>query len=188
MREYYRRNLPLYRRETIGFALFLGWVFCTLFGCGLATHDAAIDGTLTNYNLERIWMVSGLFEGLGGLGGIVAARLVPDPAALVRRRGFGAAALACAVAGNMLTWLAWTDRFGTVWAFHVPGGALTGIAVALFAMLWSDRLGSYDEAHVEFAIPLSFTVAFALYFVLLLTKRGSIPFLVLLLAMIALSF
>ena len=72
MREYYRRNLPLYRRETIGFALFLGWVFCTLFGCGLATHDAAIDGTLTNYNLERIWMVSGLFEGLGGLGGIVA--------------------------------------------------------------------------------------------------------------------
>ena len=87
-----------------------------------------------------------------------------------------------------LTWLAWTDRFGAVWAFHVPGGALTGIAVALFAMLWSDRLGSYDEAHVEFAIPLSFTVAFALYFVLLLTKRGSIPFLVLLLAMIALSF
>ena len=188
MREYYRRNLPLYRRETIGFALFLGWVFCTLFGCGLATHDAAIDGTLTNYNLERIWMVSGLFEGLGGLGGIVAARSAADPARFVRRRAFGAVALACAVAGNVLTWLAWTDRFGAVWAFHVPGGALTGIAVALFAMLWSDRLGSYDEAHVEFAIPLSFTVAFALYFVLLLTKRGSIPFLVLLLAMIALSF
>ena len=186
MREYYRRNLPLYRRETIGFALFLGWVFCTLFGCGLATHDAAIDGTLTNYNLERIWMVSGLFEGLGGLGGIVAARSAADPARFVRRRAFGAVALACAVAGNVLTWLAWTDRFGAVWAFHVPGGALTGIAVALFAMLWSDRLGSYDEAHVEFAIPLSFTVAFALYFVLLLTKRGSIPFLVLLLAMIAL--
>ena len=38
MREYYRRNLPLYRRETIGFALFLGWVFCTLFGCGLVTY------------------------------------------------------------------------------------------------------------------------------------------------------
>lgn len=188
MREYYRRNLPLYRHETIGFALFLGWVFCTLFGCGLATHDAAIDGTFTNYNLERIWMVSGLFEGLGGLAGIVAAHFVRDPGRLVRRRSFGATALVCAVVGNVLTWLAWTDRFGAVWAFHLPGGALTGIAVALFAMLWSDRLGSYDEAHVEFAIPLSFTVAFALYFVLLLTKRGSISFLVLLLAMIALSF
>lgn len=183
MKEYYRRNLPLYRHETIGFALFLAWVFCTLFGCGLATHDTAIDGTFTTYNLERIWMVSGLFEGLGGAAGLIASRFVRDPDRLVRRRAFGATALACAVLGNVLTWFAWTDRFGAAWAFHVPGGALTGVAVALFAMLWSDRLGSYDEAHVEFAIPLSFTVSFVLYSVLLFTKRGSIPFLALLLAM-----
>lgn len=188
MKEYYQHNLPRYRRETIGFALFLGWMYCSLFGCGLATHDSAIDGTLTTYNLEHIWLMSGLFEALGGAAGFVVAHIFHSPEYLVKRRAFGASALVFALVGNVLTWLAWTDRFGQIWMLHLPGGALTGISVALFAILWSDRLRSYDEAHVEFAIPLSFTIAFTLYSVLLFTKRGSIPFLALLIIMIAGSF
>lgn len=184
MKERFRKDFSLYRSETVGFALFLAWVFCTLFGCGLATHEPWIDGTVTTYNLEHIWLVSGLFEAVGGLAGYLVARCVPASRELVRSRAFGVAACTCAVVGSVLIWLAWTDRFGAAWVFHLPGGALTGIAVALFAMLWSDRLSTVDEAHIEFAIPLSFTVAFALYSVLLFTKRGSVPFLVLLLAIV----
>lgn len=184
MKESFRKNFSLYRRETVGFALFLAWVFCTLFGCGLATHESWIDGTVTTYNLEHIWLVSGFFEALGGLAGVVAARFVHLPRNFVRSRAFGIAACACAVAGSVLIWLAWTDRFGAAWAFHVPGGALAGFALALFAVLWSDRISSFDMGHIEFSIPLSFTVAFALYSVLLFTKRGSVSFLVLLLAII----
>lgn len=66
MREYCTRYKSLYVRETLGFALFLAWVYCSLFGCGLASYENSPVGVTTVYNLEHIWMVSGLFEALGG--------------------------------------------------------------------------------------------------------------------------
>ena len=73
MKEYYRRHLPLHIRDTIGFALFIAWVFCSLFGCGLSSQDATTSGLPTTYGLERVWMINGLFEALGGLVGIAVA-------------------------------------------------------------------------------------------------------------------
>lgn len=187
MREYCARYKSPYLRETLGFALFLAWVYCSLFGCGLASYENSPVGVTTVYNLEHVWMVSGLFEALGGIAGIVAARFVPMPDRLLKGRVLGALALACAVVGNYVTMTAWADFPGLFWQLYPLGGALTGAAIALFIMLWGARLGSYDEAYAEFAIPLSFTLAFALYFVLLLTKQGHVPMFVALALMIAAS-
>ena len=187
MREYCARYKSPYLRETLGFALFLAWVYCSLFGCGLASYENSPVGVTTVYNLEHVWMVSGLFDALGGIAGIVAARFVPMPDRLLKGRVLGALALACAVVGNYVTMTAWADFPGLFWQLYPLGGALTGAAIALFIMLWGVRLGSYDEAYAEFAIPLSFTLAFALYFVLLLTKQGHVPMFVALALMIAAS-
>ncbi|MDN4510827.1 response regulator transcription factor [Gordonibacter sp. RACS_AR49] len=187
MREYCVRYKSLYLRETLGFALFLAWVFCSLFGCGLASYENSPVGVTTVYNLEHVWMVSGLFEALGGLAGIVAARFHPAPDRLLHGRTVGVLALLCAVAGNYVTMVAWADFPGLFWQLYPVGGALTGLAIALFVALWGARLGSYDEAYTEFAVPLSFTLAFALYFVLLLTKQGHEPFFIALAVMIAAS-
>lgn len=159
-----------------------------MFSCGLATHDSALDGTHTTYSLEHIWMLSALFEGLGGIISIACAHWIKIPDKLLEKRPLQLVALAGGIGGTILIWLAWIDRVGSLWLLYLPGGALAGVAIALFTLLWSKRLQSYDEAHIEFAIPLSFTIAFALYFVLLLTKRGSVFFLIFVCAMIALSF
>lgn len=187
MREYCTRYKSLYVRETLGFALFLAWVYCSLFGCGLASYENSPVGVTTVYNLEHIWMVSGLFEALGGIVGIAASRFVRISDRPLQGRIVGALALACAVVGNYVTMTAWADFPGLFWQLYPLGGALTGTAIALFILLWGARLGSYDEAYAEFAIPLSFTLAFALYFVLLLTKQGHIPIFLALVLMIAAS-
>lgn len=187
MRENFVRYKSLYLRETVGFALFLAWVYCSLFGCGLASYENSPVGVTTVYNLEHIWMVSGLFEALGGIAGIIVARFVPAPDRLLHGRVLGAIACGCAIVGNYVTMTAWADFPGLFWQLYPLGGALTGVAIALFIALWGARLGSYDEAYAEFVIPLSFTVAFALYFVLLLTKQGHIPIFIALALMIAVS-
>lgn len=188
MKKDYQRNLSLYFREALGFALFLAWVYCSLFGCGLATQDDASIGMPTPYNLERIWMVSGLFEAIGGIIGIVLASALPAIDSILRKRSFAAIALSCAVLGNFATWYAWATAHTTLfWQLYIPAGALTGIAIALFIMLWSSRLSKHDESHMEFAIPLSFLIAFMVYFMLLLTKQSGVFTLVVLILMISAS-
>ena len=36
MIDHFRENLVAHWRETVGFALFLAWVYCALFGCGVS--------------------------------------------------------------------------------------------------------------------------------------------------------
>ena len=70
--------------------------------------------------------------------------------------------------------------------FHqvfVIGSALSGIAIVLFAIIWSARLRALNEARLEFVIPCAFTVSFLLYFVILLTKESGLVVLLLVAAM-----
>ena len=70
----FRENLSAHWRETIGFALFLAWVHCALFGCGLSSAKEPIACVPTTYHLEHIWLTCGLFEALGGIAGMLIAR------------------------------------------------------------------------------------------------------------------
>lgn len=181
MKAYIDRSV-MHWRDTLGFALFLTWVYCALFGCGLSTHHEALTGTPASYGLERMWMVSALFEALGGLAGIAAARFLPDPDRVLKRAGLFVAAAVCAAAGSLLFWVAWLDPASLFEGFYLAGSALTGIGMALCTVVWGSRLRERNEAHLEFAIPFSFTVSFLAYFLILLTKQNTGVVLVLLMA------
>ena len=73
----FRENLSAHWRETIGFALFLAWVHCALFGCGLSSAKEPIACVPTTYHLEHIWLTCGLFKALGGIAGMLIARKLP---------------------------------------------------------------------------------------------------------------
>lgn len=186
MIDHFRQNLSTSWRETVGFALFLAWVYCTLFGCGLATVDDTIACAPSNYGLEYIWMVCGLFEGIGALVGIVAARKIPRADELLQDRRVAFASAAVAATGCFFIWLAWYDRV-LFDVFYVIGSALAGLAVVLYATVWSARLRALNEARLEFVVPCSFTISFLLYFVILLTKESGLVVLLLVVAMVFVS-
>ncbi len=144
-------------RQNIGFALFLAWDYIALYGCAMAI------GSFVPYNLEYIWIVS-------GLGTLVSAAVV---LALVRRnalrgrplritRQWGTAATVCAVAGNISLWMSYAV-IETYWVLFAVAGLLDGIAIALFTAIWGMRLIRCNEARIEFDVVACFTVSFALY-------------------------
>lgn len=144
-------------RQNIGFALFLAWDYIALYGCAMAI------GSFVPYNLEYIWIVS-------GLGTLVSAAVVLG---LVRRgsagrrrleitRRWGVAATACAVAGNVALWTSYA-LIETFWVLFAVAGLLDGIAIALFTAIWGMRLIRCNEARIEFDVVACFTVSFALY-------------------------
>ncbi len=105
MIDHFRENLVAHWRETVGFALFLAWVYCALFGCGLssAVYPRRVP---TTYHLERIWLMCGLFEALGGVAGMLIARKVPAADRLLQSDRLLTAAATIAAAGNFFIWLA----------------------------------------------------------------------------------
>ena len=182
MKDHFQDNLSAHWRETVGFALFLAWVYCALFGCGLATADESAAGLPSNYYLEYIWMACGLFEALASAVGIVLASRVPAIGRLIEKRQFAMTAAILATAGNIVIWVAWYDR--TLFdSLFLIGGGLMGIAAALFTVVWATRMRSLNEARLEFVIPCSFTLSFLLYFVILLTKQNGFAVLAMLIAM-----
>lgn len=183
MIDHFRQNLSTHWRETVGFALFLAWVYCALFGCGLATVDETLMCAPSSYGLEYIWMMCGLFEALGAIAGIVVARKLPQADELLQRRHVALAAAVLAAAGAFFIWLAWYDRVVLFDRVFVVGSALTGFAVVLFTVIWSARLRRLNEARLEFVIPCSFTISFLLYFVILLTKESGLVVLALVIVM-----
>lgn len=183
MIDHFRENLVAHWRETVGFALFLAWVYCALFGCGLSSAVEPIACVPTTYHLERIWLMCGLFEALGGVAGMLIARKVPAADRLLQSGRLLTAAAALAAAGNFFIWLAWSDRMLLFDEVFVAGSALSGIAIVLFTVIWSARLRALNEARLEFVIPCAFTVSFLLYFVILLTKESGLIVLLLVAAM-----
>lgn len=183
MIDHFRENLVAHWRETVGFALFLAWVYCALFGCGLSSAVEPIACVPTTYHLERIWLMCGLFEALGGVAGMLIARKVPAADRLLQSDRLLTAAATIAAAGNFFIWLAWSDRMLLFDEVFVAGSALSGIAIVLFTVIWSARLRALNEARLEFVIPCAFTVSFLLYFVILLTKESGLIVLLLVAAM-----
>lgn len=184
MIDHFRQNLPACWREAVGFALFLAWVYCALFGCGLATVDETLMCAPASYGLEYIWMMCGLFEAIGAVAGIAIARKLPHADRLLQDRRVAVAAAVVAATGCFFVWLAWYDRM-LFDLFYVIGSAFTGLAVVLYSTIWCARLRTLNEARLEFVIPCSFTISFLLYFVILLTKESG---LVVLLVVIAMTF
>ena len=183
MIDHFRQNLTNHWRETVGFALLLAWVYCTLFGCGLATVDDTIACAPSSYGLEYIWMMCGLFEALGAIAGIAVARMLPRADELLQDRRVAVAAAVGAATGCFFVWLAWYDR-SLFDLFYVIGSAFTGLAIVLYGAIWSARLRTLNEARLEFVIPCSFTISFLLYFVILLTKESGLVVLLLVVAMV----
>ena len=134
MIDHFRENLVAHWRETVGFALFLAWVYCALFGCGLSSAVEPIACVPTTYHLERIWLMCGLFEALGGVAGMLIARKVPAADRLLQSSRLLTAAAALAAAGNFFIWLAWSDRMLLFDEVFVAGSALSGIAIVLFSV------------------------------------------------------
>ena len=161
--------------DIVGFACFLGFVYCSLFGCGLSTADGSSVGLPTTYSLERIWAWSGVAEASGAALGLIAARAfrLGDTCACCRRSSI--AALIMAIAGAILIWLAWlayhSPAFGVL---HIAGGGCAGLAVAFFTVSWGKRIATFDEARIEFVIPAAFPLLFVIYLLLLFFKFSSL--------------
>lgn len=144
-------------RQNIGFAFFLAWDYIALYGCAMAI------GTFVPYNLEYIWIVSGL----GTLVSAASVLFLVRRAALGHRplkitRRWGVVAGVCAVAGNVSLWVSYAV-IETYWVLFAVAGLFDGVAIALFTAVWGMRLIRCNEARIEFDVVACFTVSFALY-------------------------
>ncbi len=148
-------------RQNIGLALFLAWNYIALYGCAMAI------GSFVPYNLEFIWLVSGaaMLVCSAGMLAIMRAR----PAMAQPKRSWGAAAMACAIAGNISLWLCYAIK-ETFWVMFAFAGVFDGIACVLFTMIWGARLTRCNEARIEFDVVACFVIALALYAVTLPIK------------------
>lgn len=158
---------------TVGFAFFLATEYCTLFGCSLVTAASVHNG------LEYLWMYSGIASCVTG----IAALLVLRKRA-VSRTALGATAAAFSALGSLGIWAAYsTGTPETFLGVSPVGGALQGVSLALFMILWGDILAERDAEDLEFIVPAAFLLAFAFYCTLLLTKVVSMPILIVMAAL-----
>lgn len=166
-------RLHFHWKESLGFALFLGWIYCTLFGCGLASPNPLADGQPTTYGLERIWMFSGIAESLGAALGLV---LMATPHRLGRLLSIHTiqliGALGCA-AGCTLVWASWTHCGQWFDGLYWIGGLVGGVGIGAYTMAWGQHLSRCDEARIEAIIPLAFVTSFAIYLIVLFLRPDS---------------
>lgn len=64
-------------KDAVGLALYLGWVYCAFFGCGLAEPDPASVGRPADWSLERLWMAAGAAQALGAVAGLALVTCLP---------------------------------------------------------------------------------------------------------------
>lgn len=180
--------LRLCWKDGLGFGLFLAWVYCTLFGCGLAVDKPALDGTPATLGLECIWQFSGIAQALAGVAGLVACAVFSQRGTSIQPHVRNRTALVLGISSNVILWTAWLER--GVWFDRLfwVGGLLSGFAIALFISAWGERLSSTNEARIEFVVPLAFTVSFLVYLAQLFCKQSSQVDLVCIAAMCAGSF
>lgn len=178
------QRLRSHWKDSLGFALFLGWIYCTLFGCGLASPNPAADGTPTTYGLERIWMFSGMAEALGAAVALTCSALFTRtgrPRHPLPIRIIGAAAC---ILGCIGVWASWTDASHYFDSIYWAGGLVSGVGIAFLTMAWGQRLSHCDEAHIETTIPLSFLLSFVIYLVTLFLQLNALVNTALVIAMV----
>lgn len=153
------QRLSDYRKQSIGFAFFLAWCYCSFFSCGLVSKFVILD------SIERLWWTVGLLQAITAIFAMaLSSRFPVDESKLS-----GVIAGFSSAVGTVLIW---TSFFNPVWYFPMStaGGLLSGIGLALLALAWGRRLSSHKQEQLEFAVPLSFIVAFGIYFPLLIIK------------------
>ena len=159
-----RKAYVLQLRRAVGLGCFLAWMYCSLFSCGLVPVVVQLCG------VERSWVFAGIGQVLGAIVVLaVYARFRGRGLGNAVQRAMGVVGSGCACVGSVLVWVSHLD-LSWYTALTVAGGACCGVGLALLALLWGARYSSCDEGHIESAIPLSFIVAFLIYFVLLVTK------------------
>lgn len=166
-------RLHFHWKESLGFALFLGWIYCTLFGCGLASPNPLADGQPTTHGLERIWMFSGIAESLGaalGLALMATSRRLGRLLSIRTIQLIGA--LSCTV-GCVLVWASWTHCGQWFDSLYWIGGLIGGIGIGAYTMVWGQHLSRCDEARIEAIIPLAFVTSFAIYLIVLFLRPDS---------------
>lgn len=153
------QKLSIYSRQTIGFAFFLAWCYCSFFSCGLVSHLFITQG------VERVWGITGTTQALGGL----IVMIISSKLFFAKNNYIGSAAAVGATCGTVLIWTSFA-----IPSLHLPlsiaGGLIAGASMALLAVVWGGKLSECDEGRIEFAVPLSFAIAFGIYFLLLVVK------------------
>ena len=159
MMQFLEGRMTAYRKQALGLGLFLAWNYYSFFSCGLIPVTRMIRSS------ERVWMWAGLLVALTALVCLLASARVP----LARRRWFGVLAAALSLGGSVVVWAGFAEA-GTYQMVSAFGGMVAGAGFVLMALIWGDRMSRYNEAAIEFSVPVSFLVAFVVYFVLLALK------------------
>lgn len=168
MIEYFKYHWTECKTECVGLAFFLAWVYCTLFGCGLVTTS------FIHWGIESIWSAAGL---AGSITAVVFLAF-QGHAKMPTGKLLGVIGAAFAVAGCIAIWLGYFDHRLFV-AMRTVGGICCGIAIVCMTSVWYARLSMHNEADIEFAVPFSFALSFAIYCIILLVKVSAVPVLVL---------
>ncbi len=158
-------SIARYKKEIIGFSLFLAWEYCTLFGCSLVTTSPVHNG------IEYVWMVSGIAEALAAIAfaGLVKLRKIPRFRTLCVASG---AALALATICMRLAFS--TGNWNAYWGFGIAGGVLAGIGSACGLIVWGTVLKRRGEEGIELTIASSFFVSFAVYCLVIFLKNCTV--------------
>lgn len=159
MMQYLAEQARIYRKQALGLGLFLAWNYYSFFSCGLIPVTRIIRSS------ERVWMWAGLLVALTALVCLLVSARVP----LARKRWFAALAAGFSLVGSVVVWAGFAQA-GTYQMVSAAGGMLAGAGFVLMALVWGDRMSRYNEASIEFSVPVSFLVAFIVYFVLLALK------------------
>ena len=160
-------------KDSLGFALFLGWVYCTLFGCSLASPNPAAYGVPTTYGLERIWMFSGMAEALGAAAALALLAIPKRTGHLARLTSLTSMHIIATVFctfGGIVVWASWANAAQSFDLVYWVGGLLSGVGIAFFTMAWGQRVSRCDEARIEAMLPLGFLISFVIYLVMLFLR------------------
>lgn len=159
MGRYFSGQMEAYRKQLLGLAFMLGWVYFSFFSCGLVPVIRVLRSS------ERYWMWTGLLLAVASV--VIVLLSVRRP--LAQSRAFGVLAALFASGGTVVIWASFFSE--TLYQpLSAAGGMLAGVGFAMMAQVWGNRMSRHDEAAIEFAAPASFIVAFCLYFLLLALK------------------
>lgn len=158
-------SVKRYKKEIIGFSLFLAWEYCALFGCSLVTTSPVHNG------IEYVWLTSGAAETLAAIAfaGFVKLRKIPRFRTLCIASG---AALTLATVCMRLAFA--TGNWSTYAGFGVAGGVLAGIGSACGLIVWGTVLKRRGEEGIEFTVASSFFVSFAVYCLVIFLKNCAV--------------
>lgn len=142
-----------------GLGAYLAWVYCSFFSCGLVRVVSILR------SVERVWVFAAVALAVTSVAMIVVRMRV----SIANKRVTGYTAALLSAAGSVLIWVSF---LGPVWNIPVAiaGGSLAGVGMSLQALVWIHCLSGFDVARVEGAVPISFALAFAVYFVSLAIK------------------